>query len=234
MFLPSDQITALHARHKWTLFCRELPLVPLSCPHSPLVSRSHMWHGGRGRLLRALLRRGIVWTSSSELSEVASELSASASGFAVRPSGLRGIGWIHSSSLDDSPLQLLANGFVFRAAGRPSHGIEYHRPAWPAHWRCRWFVPFENWWCTGYWECDAKLTKIPKRDFYFRTCEDGAGWHLIPYTISPRSEFFSQAYKNWHITWGINLGPDWPPLARGSKFHTIHTPTRPLSLPSPR
>ena len=57
-------------------------------------------------------------------------------------------------------------------------------------------------------ECDGKLTKIPKRDFYFRTCEDGTGWHLIPYRISPRSEFFSQAYKNWHITRGINLGPD--------------------------
>ena len=77
-----------------------------------LVSRSHMWHGGRGRLLWALLRRGIVWTSSSELSEVALELSASASGFAVGPSG---IGRIHSSSLDDSSLLLLANGFVFRA-----------------------------------------------------------------------------------------------------------------------
>ena len=63
----------------------------------------------------------------------------------------------------------------------------------------------------------------------FRTCEDGVGWHLIPYRISPRSEFFSQAYKTWHITWGINLGPDWPPLARGSKFHTIHTPTRSLN-----
>ena len=48
--------------------------------------------------------------------------------------------------------------------------------------------------------CDAKLARILKRDFYFRTCEDGAGWHLIPYLISPRSEFFSQAYKNWHIT----------------------------------
>ena len=69
-----------------------------------------------------------------------------------------------------------------------------------------------------------------KTGLYFCTCEDGAGWHLIPYIISPRSEFFSQAYKTWHITWGINLGPDWPPLARGSKFHTIHTPTRPLSL----
>ena len=68
---------------------------------------------------------------------------------------------------------------------------------------------------------------------YFRTCEDGAGWHLIPYGISPRSEFFYQAYTNWHITWGINLGPDWPPLARGSKFHTItHPPGR--FLPSPR
>ena len=34
----------------------------------------------------------------------------------------------------------------------------------------------------------------------FRTCEDGAGWHFFPYRISPRSEFFSQAYKTWHIT----------------------------------
>ena len=81
--------------------------------------------------------------------------------------------------------------------------------------------------------CDGKLTKNPKTGLYFRTCEDGAGWHLIPYRISPRSEFFSQAYKNWHITWGNNLGPDWPPLARGSKFHTItHPPGR--FLPSPR
>ena len=75
-----------------------------------------------------------------------------------------------------------------------------------------------------------KLYFYPRTGFYFRTCEEGAGWHMIPYRISPRSESFSQAYKNWHITWGINLGPDWPPLARGSKFHTIHTPTRPLSF----
>ena len=31
--------------------------------------------------------------------------------------------------------------------------------------------------------------------------------------------------------WGINLWLDWPPLARGSKFHTIHTPTKATSLP---
>ena len=42
---------------------------------------------------------------------------------------------------------------------------------------------------------------------------------------------FSQAYKNWHIMWGINLWPDWLPLARGSKFHTIHTPIKATSLP---
>ena len=66
---------------------------------------------------------------------------------------------------------------------------------------------------------------------YFRTCEDGAGWHLIPCRINPRSEFFPRAHKNWHIMWGINLGLDWPPLARGSKFHTIHTPTKATSLP---
>ena len=75
-----------------------------------------------------------------------------------------------------------------------------------------------------------KVYFYPRTGFYFRTCEDGTGWHLIPYRISPRSEFFSQAYKNWHIMWGINLGPDWPPLARGSKFHTIHTPTRSLNF----
>ena len=31
--------------------------------------------------------------------------------------------------------------------------------------------------------------------------------------------------------WGINLWQDWSPLARGSKFHTIHTPTKATSLP---
>ena len=31
--------------------------------------------------------------------------------------------------------------------------------------------------------------------------------------------------------WGINLCPDWPPLARGSKFHTIHTHTKATRLP---
>ena len=72
----------------------------------------------------------------------------------------------------------------------------------------------------------------PKTGLYFRTCEDGAGWHLIPYRNKSCSEFFSQACKNWHITWGNNLGPDWPPLARGSKFHPItHPPGRFLLSP---
>ena len=53
-----------------------------------------------------------------------------------------------------------------------------------------------------------KVYFYPRTGFYFCTCEDGVGWHLIPYRISPRSEFFSQAYKHWHITWGINLGLD--------------------------
>ena len=78
--------------------------------------------------------------------------------------------------------------------------------------------------------CDGKLTKIPKRDFIFAFCEDGAGWHLIPYRNKSCSEFFSQADKNWHITWGNNLGPDWPPLAKGSKISHYHTPTRPLNF----
>ena len=38
--------------------------------------------------------------------------------------------------------------------------------------------------------CDGKIIKIPKRDFIFRTCEDGANWHLIPRRISPCSESF--------------------------------------------
>ena len=37
VFLPSYQITALHARHKRTLFCRELPLVSLSCLHPSIL-----------------------------------------------------------------------------------------------------------------------------------------------------------------------------------------------------
>ena len=76
-----------------------------------------------------------------------------------------------------------------------------------------------------------KIYFYPRTGFYFRTCEDGEGWHLIPCRVNPRSEFFSQAYKNWHIIWGINLWLDWPPLARGSKFHTIHPPTKATSLP---
>ena len=43
-----------------------------------------------------------------------SELLASVSGFVVGSSGTQVIGRIHSSSLDDSPLPLLTNGFVFR------------------------------------------------------------------------------------------------------------------------
>ena len=48
-----------------------------------------------------------------------------------------------------------------------------------------------------------KLYLYPRTGFYFRTCEDGAGWHLIPCRISPRSEFFPRAHKNWHIMWGL-------------------------------
>ena len=44
---------------------------------------------------------------------------------------------------------------------------------------------------------------------------------------------FSRRGSTGESFWGNNLGPDWPPLARGSKFHTItHPPGR--FLPSPR
>ena len=104
-------------------------------------------------------------------------------------------------------------------------------------WECRYQYIYIYMWedvniCV--WDyCDGKLTKIPKRDFIFARVKTGQVGTWSPYRISPRSEFFSQAYENWHITWGNNLGPDWPPLARGSKFHTITHPPG-CFLPSPR
>ena len=53
---------------------------------------------------------------------------------------------------------------------------------------------------SNYGLCDAKGLLLSQNGVLFCTCEDRAGWHLIPYRISPRSEFFSQAYKTWHIT----------------------------------
>ena len=83
MFLPSYQITDLHTRHKRTLFCWELLLVSLSCPHStPGLKITHVawWTWS---FVVGTPTKGIVWTSSSELSEVPSELSASATRFAI-------------------------------------------------------------------------------------------------------------------------------------------------------
>ena len=57
---------------------------------------------------------------------------------------------------------------------------------------------------------------------------------LDPLQNKSCSEFFSQAHKNWHITWGNNLGPDWPPLAKGFQISHYHTPTRPPKLLSLR
>ena len=49
--------------------------------------------------------------------------------------------------------------------------------------------------------CDGKIIKIPRREFIFRTCEDGVAWHLIPCRISPSSESF-----RGHIGTGILCG----------------------------
>ena len=51
--------------------------------------------------------------------------------------------------------------------------------------------------------CDGKIIKIPRWDFIFRMCEDGAVWHLIPRRISPCSESFLG-----HIGTGILCGID--------------------------
>ena len=48
--------------------------------------------------------------------------------------------------------------------------------------------------CRTSYEDDCVTRKIyfyPITGLYFRTCEDGTDWHLIPRRISPRSEFFS-------------------------------------------
>ena len=79
--------------------------------------------------------------------------------------------------------------------------------------------------------CDGKFFKIPKRDFNFCTCEDGAGWHLIPCRISPRSEFFLR-----HIRTGILCGGSiyvqtdrrWQGV---SNFTLYSTPTKATRLP---
>ena len=47
-------------------------------------------------------------------------------------------------------------------------------------WCCRW--RYNTVW--------RQILKNPKTGLYFRTCEDGAGWHLISCRISPNSEFF--------------------------------------------
>ena len=49
--------------------------------------------------------------------------------------------------------------------------------------------------------CDGKIIKIPRREFIFRTCEDGEVWPLIPRRISPCSESFLG-----HIGTGILCG----------------------------
>ena len=49
--------------------------------------------------------------------------------------------------------------------------------------------------------CDGKIIKIPRWEFIFRMCEDGAAWHLIPRTINPSSESFLG-----HIETGILCG----------------------------
>ena len=83
-------------------------------------------------------------------------------------------------------------------------------------------------------ECDGKIIKIQRREFIFRTCEDGVVWHLIPRRISPCSESFLG-----HIGTGILCGGKFRArLTAASKglpnFTLTHPPTRPLALPTPR
>ena len=74
------------------------------------------------------------------------------------------------------------------------------------------------------WELVHLNIVITKRGVYFfRTCEDGAVWHLIPRRISLCSESFL-GHIGTAILCGVNLGPDWPLLARGFQIsHYTHT-----------
>ena len=74
-----------------------------------------------------------------------------------------------------------------------------------------------------------RFTFIPERGFISHVWRRGR-LALDPLYNKSSFRVFSQAYKTWHITWRTNLGPDWPPLARGSKSHTIHTPTKATKL----
>ena len=86
------------------------------------------------------------------------------------------------------------------------------------------------------WELVHLVIVIIKRGVYFSHCEDGAVWHLIPRRISPCSESFL-GHIGTGILCGVNLGLDWPPLARGfqtSHYTHTHTHTRPRALSTPR
>ena len=72
---------------------------------------------------------------------------------------------------------------------------------------------------------------FPGWEFIFRTCEVVAVWHLIPRKISPSYDsFFGHIGTGRYV--GVNLGLDWPPLARVYQISRYHTPTWPLRLPT--
>ena len=64
----------------------------------------------------------------------------------------------------------------------------------------------------------AKIIKIPRREFIFCMCEDGAVWHLIPRRISPCSESFLG-----HIGTGILFGARLTAAGKGFPNFTLHT-----------
>ena len=75
-----------------------------------------------------------------------------------------------------------------------------------------------------------KIYFCPKTGLYFRTCEDGTGWHLIPCKISPRSEFFLRHIRTGILCGGLIYGQTdsrW----QGVPNFTLYThPPRPLNF----
>ena len=84
------------------------------------------------------------------------------------------------------------------------------------------------------WEL-VHLNIISKRGVYFfRTCEDRAVWHLIPRRISPCSESFLGYIHELAYYVGVNLGLDWPPLARGFQISHYTCTHQATSSSTPR
>ena len=84
-------------------------------------------------------------------------------------------------------------------------------------------------------DCDAAWNIYPKTGVYFSHVSSRGSLVLDPSQNKFQLRFLLRAHGELADNVGVNLGQDWPPLARD--FHIsryTHTHTRPLPLPTPR